>query len=194
MQACKTFRRLVRGTRGTELAEAAVVLPLLFMMLFAIFWFGQAFRIYGTITHAAREGARAAVAPACATCGGTNDPSRNAYNAIKNALVADNLDPNKLQQPAAPPTLTSCGGGGAVSCDGGQANICVQGVTHPNASDPTTVVEGNVQLAATAAGGAGECGVSVSFQYPYSLWLPGSSLNKQLFNLRAQAQMRAESQ
>lgn len=191
MQACKTFRRLVRGTRGTELAEAAVVLPLLFMMLFAIFWFGQAFRIYGTITHAAREGARAAVAPACATCGGTNDPSQNAYNAIKNALVADNLDPNKLQQPAAPPTLTSCRGGGTVSCDGGQANICVQGVTHPT---KTSVAEGNVQLATTAAGGAGECGVSVSFQYPYSLWLPGSSLNKQLFNLRAQAQMRAESQ
>jgi Flp pilus assembly protein TadG len=191
MRARKTFRRLVRGTRGTELAEAAVVLPLLFMMLFAIFWFGQAFRIYGTITHAAREGARAAVAPACATCGGTNDPSQNAYNAIKNALIADNLDPNKLQQPAVPPTLTSCGGGGTVSCDGGQANICVQGVTHPT---KTTVVEGNVQLATTAAGGAGECGVSVSFQYPYSLWLPGSSLNKQLFNLRAQAQMRAESQ
>jgi hypothetical protein len=195
MRPLRIFRRLLLGTRGTELAEAAVVLPLLFMILLAIFWFGQAFRIYGTITHAAREGARAAVAPVCATCGGSNDPSQNAYNAIKSALIADNLDPNKLQQPAAPPTLTSCRvGGGAVTCDGGQANICVQGVTHPDPTDPKGVVEGNVQLAPTATGGAGECGVSVSFQYPYSLWLPGSSLNKQVFNLRAQAQMRAESQ
>jgi Flp pilus assembly protein TadG len=189
-----SFRRLAHGTRGTELAEAAVVLPLLFMILIAIFWFGQAFRIYGTITHAARQGARAAVAPACATCAGT-DPSQNAYDAVKNALAADNLDPNKLQKPAAPPTLVSCSkGGGPVSCDGGQSNICVQGVTHPDNTDPKTVVEANVQLAATDTGGAGECGISVSFQYPYSLSLPGSTLSWQVINLRAQAQMRAESQ
>jgi Flp pilus assembly protein TadG len=173
-----TLLDLARATRGTELAEAAVVLPLLFMMLLGIFWFGQAFRIYGTITHAAREGARAAVAPICATCGSTNDPAQNAYNAIKTALAADNLDPNQLQQPTTLPALNSCTGP-AVSCDGGQSQICV---------------EGNVQLAPTGSGGAGECGVSVSFQYPYSLWLPGSSLNRQTIYLRAQAQMRAESQ
>ena len=186
----KILRGLARDPRGTELAEAAVVLPLLFLVLFAIYWFGQAFRIYGTITHAAREGARAAVAPLCATCGGTNDPSQNAYNAIKSALVADNLDPNQLQQPTAPPVLTSCGGAGSVGCDGGQTQICVQGVTRAG----KTAVEGNVQLAPTGTGGAGECGVSVSFQYPYSLWLPGSPLNKKTIYLRAQAQMRAESQ
>ena len=62
------WRRLARDTRGTEIAEAAVVLPMLFMILMAIFWFGQAFRIYGTLTQATRAGARAAVAPVCATC------------------------------------------------------------------------------------------------------------------------------
>jgi len=58
-----TWSNAARDTRGAEIAETAMVLPLVFMMLMAIFWFGQAFRIYGTITHAAREGARAAVAP-----------------------------------------------------------------------------------------------------------------------------------
>ena len=63
-----TWRCLARDTRGTEIAEMAVVLPLLFMLLMGIFWFGQAFRVYGTLTQAARAGARAAVAPVCATC------------------------------------------------------------------------------------------------------------------------------
>ena len=66
--AGKTWRRLARDTRGTEIAETAVVLPMLFMILMGIFWFGQAFRIYGTLTQATRAGARAAVAPVCATC------------------------------------------------------------------------------------------------------------------------------
>ena len=192
------WQTLARNTRGAEIAETAMVLPLVFMMLMAIFWFGQAFRIYGTITHAAREGARAAVAPACTTCGGTNDPSQNAYNAIQNALLAANLNPAQLQQPTTPPGLCACSptasttscSSSTVPCDSSQGNICVQGVTHSNGN----VIESNVELSAPANGGAGECGVSVSFQYPYSFWLPLSSLNKQQILLRAQAQMRAETQ
>src|SRR5258707_13415365 len=65
----KATTRLAGETRGQEIAEAALVLPILFMLMLGIFWFGQAFSIYGTITHAAREGARAAVASVCATCG-----------------------------------------------------------------------------------------------------------------------------
>jgi len=187
-----TWRSLARSTRGAEIAETAMILPLLFMVIIAIFWFGQAFRLYGTITHAAREGARAAVAPICATCGTTNDPSQNAYNAISSALVAANLDPAQLQQPTTPPALNSCSGAGTgqVSCDSGQAQICVQGVSHSSGN----VSESNVQLSPTGTGGAGECGLSVSFQYPYSFWLPFSSLNKRTIYLRAQAQMRAETQ
>jgi len=47
-------RRLISETRGAEIAEAAAVLPLMFMMLLGIFWFGQAFSIYGAITRAAQ--------------------------------------------------------------------------------------------------------------------------------------------
>lgn len=192
--------RLARDTCASEVAEAALVLPLMFMMLLGIFWFGQAFSIYGTITHAAREGARAAVAPACATCGGTNDPSQNAYNAIKSALQAAKLDYTKLQQPSPPPGLcicgssnTSCTGGSAVRCDKGQTNICVQGVDS-NSKKNGPPDQDNVQLSSTSEGGAGVCGISVSFQYPYTFWLPGASLNKQQILLRAQAEMRVETQ
>ncbi len=192
--------RLARDTCASEVAEAALVLPLMFMMLLGIFWFGQAFSIYGTITHAAREGARAAVAPACATCGGTNDPSQNAYNAIKSALLAAKLNPDNMQMPVPPPGLcicgssnTSCTGGGAVRCDKGQTNICVQGVDSNNKKKGPPDQD-KVQLSSTSEGGAGVCGISVSFQYPYTFWLPGTSLNKQQILLRAQAEMRVETQ
>jgi hypothetical protein len=193
-----TWRSLARSTRASEIAETAMILPLFFMIFLAIFWFGQAFRIYGTITRAAREGARAAVAPACTTCGSTNNPSQNAYNAIQSTLVAAHLDPAQMQLPATPPGLCACTPNASttscssttVPCDGGQTNICVQGVN----STGTPVVETNVELSAPINGGAGECGVSVSFQYPYKFWLPFTSLDNQTINLRAQAQMRAETQ
>ena len=62
------WRSLARNTSGAEIAETAMILPCSSWLFMAIFWFGQAFRYYGTITHAARQGARAAVVPACATC------------------------------------------------------------------------------------------------------------------------------
>jgi hypothetical protein len=191
---------VARGTRGAEIAETAMILPLLFVFIMAVFWFGQAFRIYGTITQAARQGARAAVAPACATCAASNDPSANAWAAVQSTMQAAHLDPTLLKQPTPLPPLcpcsssassTSCTGGGAVSCDSGETNICVQGVSRTEGNPPT---ESNVELSAPAQGGAGECGISVSFQYPYSFWLPFSTLNKETIQLRAQAEMRAESQ
>jgi hypothetical protein len=180
-----------------------MILPLFFMILLGIFWFGQAFRIYGAITHAAREGARAAVAPSCATCTATSDPSQNALNAIRSALLAAHLDPTQLQPPTVLPPVcscslgsgTNCSGGSnpaPVACDVGESQICVQGVTRPSAGDPAT--ETNVALSSPGTGGAGECGVSVSFQYPYKFPLPFSSIGNRTINLQAQAQMRAETQ
>jgi len=195
------WRGFAGGAGGSEIAEFAMILPLFFMILLGIFWFGQAFRIYGTITHAARQGARAAVAPACATCTATNDPSQNAFNAVQNALLAAHLDPKQLHQPTVLPPVCSCGSGtncsggsnpAPVGCDGGQSQICVQGVTRPNAGSPAN--ETNVELSSPGTGGAGECGISVSFQYPYKFWLPFTSLDNQTIQLRAQAQMRAETQ
>ena len=57
------LRHLAEDTSGNELMEAAAIFPLLFMVILGIFWFGQAFSMYGTITRAAQEGARAGAAP-----------------------------------------------------------------------------------------------------------------------------------
>jgi TadE-like protein len=91
-------RRLAGETSGAEIAEAAVVLPLLFMLLFGIMWFARAFNIYTTVNRAAREGALAAAANNCATCG--NVPLTGATiqtNIVNPILTAAHLDPAQVQ-------------------------------------------------------------------------------------------------
>lgn len=191
----KILRRLADETRGAEIAEAAAVLPVMFMFIIGIFWFGQAFSIYGTITRAAQDGARAAVAPQCTSCASTDNPSTNAYNAIQADMAAAHLNVAQMQQLTTTPPLCSCGSstttcsGSGVSCDSSQTNICVQGVQHSHGN----VTEGLVQLA-PASNGPGVCGVSVSFRYPFRFWLPFTSLNQQQIWLQAQAEVRAETQ
>jgi Flp pilus assembly protein TadG len=187
----RIWRGLARDTRGTEIAETAVVLPMLFMILIAIFWFGQAFRIYGTLTQASRAGARAAVAPVCATCGpAATTPTQNAVAAITSAMQASHLNTAQLLPPASwtPPTLCACGSaspacGTPVQCDGATTLACVQ----PNVqlSYPTAV-----------AGGMGTCGTSVSmrYQYPFHFRIPLTNLDLGTMQLPGQAQMRAETQ
>src|ERR1700726_884428 len=99
--------RLVSEVRGAEIAEAAAVLPLMFMILLGIFWFGQAFSIYGAITRAAQEGARAGAAPYCTTCRSPNSSATNAVNAATNAMIASKLDPTLTRFPVPAPVFTS---------------------------------------------------------------------------------------
>jgi len=175
------LRRLARESRGAEIAEAAAVLPLMFMMILGIFWFGQAFSIYGTITRAAQDGARAGAAPACSTCAGTDTAAQratNAVNAVRAALVIAKLDPNKALAPSPVPALNACTGG-AVPCAGAGTNVCVQSP---------------VQLSTTAGGATGVCGISVSFRYPFQFKLPFTSLNNQQIQINASARVRTENQ
>src|ERR1700756_2519889 len=118
--AMRFMRELATGTRGSEIAEAAAVLPLMFMILLGIFWFGQAFSIYGTITRAAQDGARAGVAPYCTTCNpGTTSQNQNAFNAVQASMSAAKLDVTKAAYPSPVPALNSCGSGASVACASG---------------------------------------------------------------------------
>jgi len=166
---------LVRDTNASQIAESAFVLPLMFMMLLGIFWFGQAFSMYGAITRAAQEGARAGAAPACSTCSPLTYTilAQNASAAVNTALIASNLDPKLIRTPS-PPTFNFCG-------------------TPPPPCPPTggACVQLPIQLLTSVQGG-GDCGVSVYFQYPFQSWLPFTSLNQQLIMLTASAQMRIE--
>lgn len=172
-----TIRTLTRESHGTEIAEAAAVLPLMFTIILGIFWFGQAFRIYGTITRAAQEGARAGAAPYCTTCSGGNTAATNAGNAVRSALVAAHLDPAQILPFSkwTQPTMLDCSLGTPTSCQNVN-NVCVQT---------------RVQLSNPGAAGA-VCGISVSFQYPYQFWLPFTTLSNQNIQLQAVARIRME--
>jgi hypothetical protein len=185
------WRNLLSSTRASEIAETAMILPLFFMIFMAVFWFGQAFRIYGTLTHATRLGAEAAVAPACTTCT-AGSAAANAQTAVYNALAAAHLDKSDLVAwgGASPkwtsPALCICGSPtssckAAVSCDGSVANVCVQE---------------NVQLSFPSQGGMGTCGISVSARYklPYHFPIPFTTLDLGNVLLPGQAQMRQETQ
>lgn len=58
-RACREAPDRRREERGATLVEAALVYPLLFLLLFGIVEFGLAFKDYLTVSHAARDGARA---------------------------------------------------------------------------------------------------------------------------------------
>ncbi len=171
-------RRLADDTNGAEIAEAAAVLPLMFMILLGIFWFGQAFSIYGAITRAAQEGARAGVAPTCTTCtASANSAATNAVNAVNSAMTASKLDPTQAQFLTSTPSFSSCSGA-STSCSGASTNVCVQAPVVLKDSSATS----------------GVCGLSVSFQYPFQFWLPFTSLNKQKIWIPASARVRMENQ
>jgi hypothetical protein len=177
----KFVRLFVNDTRAAEIAEAAAVLPLMFMMLLGIFWFGQAFSMYGAITRAAQEGARAGAAPTCTTCGTpltTAALAANASAAVTTALQASNLNPAQMQSPSPPVFSPSqqCNNYFETPACGATGAACVQ---LP------------VQLLTTAQGG-GDCGISVYFQYPFKFWLPFTSLNNQQILLTASARVRIE--
>ena len=178
------WKKLVVDTRAAEIAEAAAVLPLVCTLLLGIYWFGRAYNIYATITHAAREGARAASAPTCATCMPTPNTVLSAdqvADKIAQTLQASKLDPTQVSSVAAP--LCACGnpscGTVTVNCSslsGGKPQVCIQF---------------NVQLDNPTSGPAA-CGVSVGVQYPYQFYFPFTSLNMQKVWLKAQVQMRGE--
>lgn len=52
------LRRKLRDERGVSMVEAALILPVLVLLLFGIVEFGRAFNAQVTLTHAAREGVR----------------------------------------------------------------------------------------------------------------------------------------
>lgn len=100
-RTCVRFlRHLKTDARGAELFEFAMVFPVLVMLLFGVVWIGRAISVYQALGRAAREGARAYLAPTCATCG--NTPG-DATTAINDALTAASLDPTLKIYPGVQP-------------------------------------------------------------------------------------------
>lgn len=167
----------LQGTNGSEIAEAAMVLPLVFMLLLGIVWFGRAFNIYSTIQQAAQQGAIAAARGSCATCGNASTSDANVANAVGAVMQASSLQPSQIPVNTKAPTPFSCiNPATTLTCPAVNNNItiCRQALLNSPASQPP------------------QCGIIVSFQYPFTMSLPFTSLNMSQITLTAQAQSRTE--
>ncbi|HUM05554.1 MAG TPA: TadE family protein [Terriglobales bacterium] len=176
--------RQLRSSDGAEIAEAALVLPIVFTFLLGIVWFGRAFQIYSTITQAAERGATIAARPLCATCPGTGwagtgfPDNATVENSVLGVMTASSLDPGQISQ-YAPTGMQQCPNAPPIECPhytGNNIAICRSVWLNPSAADPPPPPH---------------CGVIVSFQYPFQLNVPFTSLGQQIM-LKAQAQSRME--
>lgn len=189
----RKLRRLLISTEAAEVAELAVVLPLLFTVVFAIFSFARAYEIYSTVTRAAQEAARVAVTPlslsgssasippSCATptSPGQFPPDTCVAQAASDVLTTAHLDPLRASQlnfnansascsaPAGPQSCRQ-----ATSANGASIYICSNVVLNPNTNPQT-------------------CGTVVSLQYSYE-FLPIPFIPASTIEIPAQAQMRTE--
>jgi Flp pilus assembly protein TadG len=181
---------LFRSSDAAEIAEAALVLPLVFMFLLGIVWFGRAFNIYSTIQQAAQQGA---ITAARETQGTVAYPTpASVATVVESVLGASSLgtaacsgSPQSNCIIADTPTVTPC--------PVAQYPPPTNG-TCPPASDNITVCY-NIQLNTQTPPNPNAtplCGTLVVFQYPFSFFLPFTSLNMQQITLTAQAQSRME--
>lgn len=135
--------------KGAELAEFAVVFPLFLALLFALIWCGRALSIYGTITRAAREGARFALAPSCASCAPANTPPNDTEvaNVISGSLQVAGIDPSSIKPYSPPGSVTFCTTGIPTGCTTTK-NIQICRGVQLNSSTPPQ-----------------QCGIVVSYAY-----------------------------
>ena len=175
----KRIARRLESSEGVEIAEAALVLPLVFMILLGIVWFGRAFNIYSTITQAAQQGAITAARASCATCGNNFPVAGIVDNVVSALMQSSSLDPAQIPANSNPPAPLSCVNPTTLaSCTttSHKITICQQVLLNSPAS----------------ATQPAQCGTIVSFQYPFQFYLPFTSLNMQKIILSAQAQSRME--
>ncbi len=159
------------------------MLPLVFMLLLGIVWFGRAFNIYTTITQAAQQGAIAAARASCVTCGNAATPDGTDFTtpgtvlySVGSVLEASNLDPSQIVAETAPPAGCTTPSNVTI-CRNIQLNAAAPAPPVPCDNPP-----GQSQL----------CGTMVSFRYPFQFHLPFTSLDQQRIVMTAQAQSRVE--
>jgi hypothetical protein len=182
----KKYFELSFDADGSEIAELAIVMPLLFTLILGIYSFGRAYNIYSTVTRAAQDAARTAAAPACvsAPCAlpcaagtGSQFPcDTTVAQVVLDALKASNLDARRVSQ------LTL-------------ANSSQGGCPPPAAATPSCNASSGVYICRDVllnnTGTAPACGTTVSFQYNYQ-FLPVPFIRMSSFNIPAQAQVTTE--
>jgi Flp pilus assembly protein TadG len=153
---------------GQEIAEAALVLPILFLVLLAIFWFGRAFNIAGTVERAARQGIQTATQLLCASCGNTASTNAQIVASVSSVLQNDHLDPANLASYSPP---FACTPATAPTCStSSNVEICT--------GAPLSCGSASCQSPPVACGAdASLTGVRVSFGYRFTTPLPIANLS-----------------
>jgi hypothetical protein len=178
------LRHKFRGTDGAEIAEAALVMPVVFIFLLGIIWFGRAFNIYSTITQAAQQGVLVAARPVCASCtataglNGEFQKDTPVVDAVSAVMQASSLD---MTQVSAGAPIAGCSTTNSIQ-------ICRELVlSAPSGGAPQFCSPpGQPPLQSQV------CGATVSFRYPVALSVPFTSLAAGSVTLNAQAQSRME--
>jgi Flp pilus assembly protein TadG len=167
----KVLRARPRGERGAEILEFAFVFTLLAALALGIMAFARAYNVYQTINRAAREGARMAALPSSVYDGNTFIDGSTTYTAPDSPIFTDYIAPALR---AANLGTSSCASSTSTNC-----------ITNYNEEigwlDPSGTTDN-------------QCGVSISFTYPYQLSIPFIGSGIGTLDLTANVQMRREDQ
>ena len=198
------WMRLWTDKSAAELVEFAVVIPLLFMVLFGMWWFGRAFNIYETLTRAAREGAvfgaRTNGALDANRCGTENPPAFPCSAEIESKVLAPALKASAINvadlATIPKPNVRSCARG---SFD--PTSPCPVSGSQTKATCYTPSDDGSnkiwvcrcVDMAPNNLSGSNpECGVSITMAYPWKWRFPFTGLDGIVINIPASVQERQE--
>jgi hypothetical protein len=167
---------------GQEIAEAALVLPILFLIFLAIFWFGRAFNIMSTLERAARLSIQTATKPSCVLpplpCSNSFKANSQIAAKVISVLQADRLDAGNVT-PFSPPF--ACTANPAPSCTTTPENVVIcTGV-------PVTCGASSCQSPPANCGADAALGTRVSFGYRFTS-LPIASLNARTITGSAQSE------
>jgi Flp pilus assembly protein TadG len=148
----KRWLETFRSTEGSEIAEMAMVLPVMFFVFLGIFWVGRMYNIYATINQAARQGARVAAQSTCGSCGDAAGTDGQVDTAVTDVLQSDRLDTAHITAPTTVPSPISCPGL-TVACTNTALHIavCRNALLTPTSAAPAV------------------CGVLVEFTYKLDL-------------------------
>jgi Flp pilus assembly protein TadG len=177
-QTIRPWKRLLTDSGGQEIAEAALVLPIVFLLLIGIMTFARAYNTYTTITYAAQEGARLAAQSSSASLGNAQSTPTEVADRVVAVLQASSIDPNQIQD----------------FSDASAVNACSAAPLSCKTTKKVTVCT-NVAINTTGGGtvtGPTACGVTVSFKYPYTFLLPFVSVNGKTIHMIADVEIPEE--
>lgn len=160
-----------RDERGSEIVEFAFVITALAALIFGIISFARAYNVYQTITRAAREGARMAALPSSVYDGNSFMDGATTYSSPDSPIFTNYIAPALK---AANLNTSACAGADSTDC----------------------IADYNEQIGWMAPSGTADnqCGITISFKYPYQLAIPFLSQGIGTIDLSTKVQMRRQDQ